>query len=216
MNRETLLPSDTILVAPSVDDNRIQKADTVKLESKESGRQAVQFRKVRGDELTQNTDYSEKFPDESFISKNQQESEEDALAITFAATGLEHLTMSESVDHGEADHDGSNDDADDLDTCSGSQKDDDVFDAFLRETVEKRYLIPKTMREDWLLDADAGDAHSDLAKVEEETVEKRYLIVPKTMREEWLLAAGDAHNALTKAEDESKVIKKRFRSPLPF
>jgi hypothetical protein len=166
MNRETLLPSDTIPIVPFVDDTLIQKADTAKLTSKESGRQAVKSRKVPGDELTRpNTDYErkvhyfEKIFDESFISKKQQEAEEDTLA-----TGLEHSTMLESVGHGEAENDGSNNEDDDLDMLNGQkqingenlssdpvdawtlnqlcpsynrcQEDDDAVDALFRETFQ--------------------------------------------------------------------------------
>jgi hypothetical protein len=89
---------------------------------------------IKVDVLTrQNMDYERKLGYfekvlESF-SKSQQESEEDALTITSAATGLEHLTMLEPVVRGRSVNSSSNEDDEREEKLEGEDFSSNVVDA---------------------------------------------------------------------------------------
>jgi hypothetical protein len=99
---------------------------------------------IKVDVLTrQNMDYERKLGYfekvlESF-SKSQQESEEDALTITSAATGLEHLTMSEPVDRGGSVNCSSKEDDDGEEQMEGERLSSDLVDAWKSNQMHPSY-----------------------------------------------------------------------------
>lgn len=89
----------------------VMSKDVAAAEMRKSLQEDKRKLEIKVDELTrQNTDYERKLGYfetvlEAF-SKSQQESEEESLTITSAATGLEHLTISEPVGSNNKDDDG--------------------------------------------------------------------------------------------------------------